>query len=281
MKVVRRPLPLLLVALGLIAAPAGASADRIKIAIVPGLAVNLDAARVDALSQELAGALQAELDVDAVGGLEVRRLLPSDGVPPDCVANPACIADVARRTAANQLLFVVMVDAGGAIQIDSTWVEPATGKSAARPAIDLASVVDAKATFAASASQLLPEAPVRVAPVAGPTGPATAMAPAVARHLTLPAKITAAVSVVGLGVGVGFGLRARSKYDTCEAVPVDCSPSDRDGIRHLGLAADAGYAVAIGAAIATAVLFATSGKEAQLVVEPSPTGVAVGAAMRF
>src|SRR4051794_24873003 len=114
-----------------------AAADRIKVAVVPGVAVNLDAARVDALSQDLAEGLASALDVDAVGGLEVRRQLPADGVPPDCATNPTCTADVAKRTGAQQLLFVVMVDsgAGGSVQIDTTWVEPETGKSASRPPI--------------------------------------------------------------------------------------------------------------------------------------------------
>src|SRR5688500_7835319 len=95
--------------------------DRIRVAVVPGVAVNLDAARVDALSQDLADALATELDVDAVGGLEVRRQLPPDGLPPDCVATPSCVSDVAKRLGATQLLFVVMVDTGGSgsVQVDS------------------------------------------------------------------------------------------------------------------------------------------------------------------
>lgn len=267
-----------------ICATAGvAHAERIKVAVVPGIAVNLDAARVDALSQDLAGALQAELDIDANGGLEVRRLLPPDGIPPDCIAQPECIQEVAARTGANQLLFVVMIDtgSGGAIQVDTTWVEPATGKTAPRPALDIASVSDARERFAAAATMLLPDAPVRAKPAIGGPGPATRMAPAVPRHFTTPAKITAAASLVGLGVGIGFGLKARSKYNACEADPVDCSRSDRDGIRRLGLAADAGYLVAIGSAIATTVLFATSGREAHLIVEPSTEGLTVGAVGRF
>src|SRR3954452_8232016 len=94
----------------LVVGPALAHADRIKVAVVPGIAVNLDAARVDALSQDLANALQSELDVDAIGGVEVRRKLPEAGLAPDCVANQTCIADVARRLEATQLLFVVMID---------------------------------------------------------------------------------------------------------------------------------------------------------------------------
>src|SRR6185503_19035401 len=125
------------IAILLAASPRIASAERVKVAVVPGIAVNLDAARVDALSQDLAEALRSELDIDAVGGLEVRRQLPSAGLPPDCVATPACVGDVANRLGAQQLLFVVMIDTGtgGAIQIDSTWVDPNAHKSASRPAI--------------------------------------------------------------------------------------------------------------------------------------------------
>src|SRR5207237_1279776 len=81
-------------------------------------------ARVDALSQDLADALASELEVDAIGGLEVRRQLPPDGLPPDCVANPKCTADVAARLGVSQLLFVVMVNSGtgGSVQVDPTWL---------------------------------------------------------------------------------------------------------------------------------------------------------------
>src|SRR5262245_28141182 len=96
---------------------------KVRVAVVPGIAVNLDASRVDALSQELADALSRELEVEAIGGLEVRRRLPGEGLPSDCIVTQACIADVAKRLSAAQLLFVVVVDTGGAIQIDSTWID--------------------------------------------------------------------------------------------------------------------------------------------------------------
>lgn len=258
---------------------------KLRVAIVPGIAVNLDAARVDALSQDLADAVAAELDVTALGGLEVRRRLPADGVPPDCVATPACVADVAARLDAEQLLFVVMVDtgAGGAIQIDSTWVEPASGKSASRPAIDLASVADAKARFTVMAPQLFPDAPVRPKPKAAPEFLGT-MTEAVPRHFTLGAKLAGGVAVAGLGVGIGFGLRARSRYHACEDAPGTCSTDRHDTIRTSALVADLGYFVAIGGAVASAVMFATSGREARLVVGPPPDGnpgAAVTALGRF
>lgn len=248
---------------------AAAQADRIKVAVVPGVAVNLDAARVDALSQDLADALATELDIDAIGGLEVRRLLPPDGLPPDCVATPACVTDVARRLAATQLLFVVMVDTGGngAVQVDSTWIDPATGENASRPAIDLASISDAKAKFIASARELLPDAPVRPKPKTGGIG--GTMAPAVPRHLTKPAMITGAVAVVGVGVGIAFGLRARSRYNKCDVPTNACDSGDESSIRNNALIADVGWIVAAAGAVATGVLFATSGKESRLIVSPS------------
>ena len=261
-----------MVVVGALVTPA--SADKLKVAVVPGIAVNLDAARVDALSQELADALETELDIDAIGGLEVRRSLPPDGIPPDCVATPACVQDVAKRVGASQLLFVVMVDtgSGGAIQIDATWLEPATGKSASRPAVDIASLSEAHARFVAAAPQLLPDAPVRPKPKLGGGGPVGTMKPEVPRHFTTPAKITAAVSGVGFGLGIAMGLRARSKYNDYDASPNTCDGSERDSIRTTGLVADAGFLVGIGCAIATTVLFVTSGQEAHMVVAPTTEG---------
>lgn len=257
----------------------------IKVAVVPGIAVNLDTARVDALSQDLAEALTSELEVQASGGLEVRRQLPPDGLPADCVTTPACTKDVAQRTGASQLLFVVMVDsgAGGSIQIDTTWIDAASGRSASRPAIDLTSTADAKSKFAASATSLLPDAPVRkkATNTGGASGVNTTMTEGVPRHFTTPAKITAAVAGVGLGAGIAFGLSTRSKYNNCEADPVGCTTDQKDSIRRLGLAADVGFIVATGAAIATVVMYATSAKEPQLVVAPTTDGATVSAIGRF
>lgn len=260
------------VAIAALAISGRAVAAPLAVAVVPGIAVNLDAARVDALSQELATALEQELVVDAIGGLEVRRQLPADGIPPDCIATPACVADVAARVGASQLLFVVMVDTGtgGAIQVDTTWIEPATGKSASRPAIDIASLSDARARFVDAAKLLLPDAPVRPKPKLG--GPIGTMTPAVPRHFTTPAKITAGVSAIGFGVGIAMGLRARSKYNTCDDQPFACSSAERDSIRATSIVADAGYVVGIGGAIATVVLYMTSAKDSHLVVTPEAGG---------
>lgn len=265
----------------LVGATTFARADRLKVAIVPGIAVNLDSARVDALSQDLADALRTELDIDAVGGLEVRRLLPADGLAPDCLTTPACVADVSKRLGAKQLLFVVMVDATGtgAVQVDSTWVDVDGAKSASRPAIDLPSVADAKTRFAASAHTLLPDAPVRPKPKTS-GGIGGMMSPDVPRHFTTTSYITAGAAIVGVGIGFGFGLATRSKYNNCDA-PGACDKSQRDTIRTTSIVADLGFLVGVGGIVATSILFTTSGKESRLVVTPTAQGVAMTFGGRF
>jgi hypothetical protein len=272
--------PRLALLLILLALPRIASADPVKVAVVPGIAVNLDAARVDALSQDLASALASVLDVEAVGGIEVRRKLPEHGLPPDCVANQACIADVARRLEVDQLLFVVMIDTGtgGAIQVDSTWVDPVANKSVSRPAVDIAAIAEAKERFADAAQQLLPDAPVRPKPTGHRfTDP-------VPRHFSLPTYITAGATAVGIGLGLGFGLSARSKYKECEDLSptgAECSRSRKDSIRNTALIADVGWVIALGGTVATAVLWATSAEAPHLIVEPAPGGATVSTVGRF
>ena len=258
-----------------------AHADRIKVAVVPGIAVNLDSARVDALSQDLADALATELDVVAVGGLEVRRQLPAEGLAPDCLTTPACVADVAKRLDATQLLFVVMVDASGtgAVQVDSTWVDAPTGRSQSRPAIDVPTITEAKSRFMAAARLLLPEAPVRPKPKTG-GGINGKMSAVVPRHFTTPTLILGGAAVAGLAVGVGFGIGARSSYNKCETPPL-CEDSQRDSIRKKTVVADVGFAIAAAAAIGSSILFATSGQESHLVVTPSKEGVSLAAVGRF
>nr|HEX4316863.1 hypothetical protein [Kofleriaceae bacterium] len=259
--------------------PAGAG-GHVRVAVVPGITVNLDAARVDALGQDMAEALSTELDVEAVGGLEVRRALPAD-LPADCVTTPACVQDVAKRTGAAQILFVVMVDsgAGGSIQIDTTWVDPATGRSAQRPAIDIVNASDAKGRFAAVARQLLPDAPLHVTktvggggPIVGPTGDG--------HHFTALSIAFGAAGVVGLAVGAGFGLDTRSSYNTCDGSPSSCTQSTRDSIRTTGLVADLGWIVGIGGIATAAAMYLTSGHDGVLVT-PTEGGAAVSFSGRF
>ncbi|MGE0869316.1 MAG: hypothetical protein AB7P03_12175 [Kofleriaceae bacterium] len=259
-----------------------AAENRTRVGVITPIAVNIEASRVDSLSQDLVDALVAELDIDAVGGIEARRQLPPEGVPADCLVIPSCVAEVARRLSATQLLFLAMVDTGegGAIQVDSTWVDVESGKSMARPAIAIAGTNEAKARFTAVARQLLPDAAPRVR-ATGPAAPAGKVVPGVPRHLTLAAKLTAGGAVVGLGLGIGFGLKTRSAYEDCEALRDACSNGKRQSIRTSGLIADLSFVAATGFAIATVVLFYTSSREASLLVTPEQGGAAVTAVGRF
>jgi len=257
-----------------------------RVAVVPGIAVNLDAAKVDALSQDLAEALTSQLVVDAVGGLEVRRQLPADGLPADCVSNTACTADVAKRTGAAQLLFVVMVGgAGGSVQIDTTWIDSASGKRVSRPAVDLTSSTDdaARGKFESVAHTLLPDATVRPKPLPPPGKLQidTKMTDPTPRHFTTPAMITAGGAVVGLAAGTFFGIETRSKYNTCKDNPGACTQSNRDSISHFGLAADVSFAIGLGAAIATGALYATSSEAPHVIVSPTPEGATASWIGRF
>ncbi len=272
----QRPILLCLGVLAFVSTARAQPPKREKVGIVPGIAVNLDAARVDALGQDLADALAAELDVDTIGGLEVRRLLPPDGVAPDCVTTPACVSDVARRLGATQLLFIVMVDtgSGGAIQIDSTWIDLATGKSGSRPPVDITDIATATAKFTAAAKQLLPDAAPRAKTTVTPpiVVPVTKDIP---RHLTTPMYITGGVAIVGLGLGIVEGLGARSRYNDC--LSIVCTQSQKDAVSSRDHIADVGWAFALVGAAATTYLFLTSG----VVVTPSPEGVSVTVTGRF
>jgi len=257
-----------------------------RVAVVPGIAVNLDAAKVDALSQDLAESLSSQLVVDAVGGLEVRRQLPADGLPADCVSNPACSADVAKRTGATQLLFVVMVGGGGgAVQIDTTWIEPGTGKRASRPAVDLTSSTDdaARGKFDSIARTLLPDAAVRQKPVAAPGKLSidTKMTDGTPRHFTTPSLVAAGGAGAATVAWAVFFFEARSKYNTCESNPVACTGGPRDTIRHWDLAADVSAGLAIGAAVTAGVLYATSGEAPHVIVTPTTEGVTASWLGRF
>ncbi|MEO8549049.1 MAG: hypothetical protein ABI678_03730 [Kofleriaceae bacterium] len=248
-----------------------------RVAVVPVAAVNLDAQRVDALAQDLAEGLNAELQVEAVGGLDVRRVLRAD-LQADCAAVPSCAADVARTTGASQILFVVMVDAGGtgSLQVDSTWVEPVSGKTENRPSVSLTSTIDAdaKARFREAATKFLPDAIVRPKPKLGSAVSLEGrLVDGRPRHITIPAMVTSGAAVVGLGFGIGFGMSARSKYRTCEANKNTCSDAQKDTIRHHDLYADLGWVAAIGAAVATGVIFVTSSEAPHVIASPTETGV--------
>jgi hypothetical protein len=84
--------------------------------------------------------------------------------------------------------------------------------------------------------------------------------------------ITAGVAVIGLGIGIGFGLEAKGLYSDCDEQMSPCTDAQKDKIRNSALIADIGYLAALGGAVATAILYATSDSESRLVVSPSAEG---------
>ena len=143
---------------------------------------------------------------------------------------------------------------------------------------------DARATFAQAAPQLLPEIPIKPvakAPSGDLGGKIVAGTP---RHITIPAIVTAGTTVVGLGLWIGFGLDARSHYNECQADVTSvgyCSDGRRSGIKHLDLGADIGWGLALASAVATGVIYMTSGESTHLIVTPTESGAAVSAIGRF
>lgn len=273
-----------LVALGGLSIPGTAfaeRADRLRVAVIPGVAINLDTSRVDAISQDLAESLSAELDIEAIGGLEVRRQLPPDGLPDECAVEPKCAADAAARLGVQQLLFIVLVNTGaaGSIQMDTTWVNPSAGQRVTRPAIDLSSIESAKERFAASARKLLPDAPVRRKP-SNISTPMPRFDDGKPRHFTALSLSTAAITVAALGTGIGFGISTRSRYKDCDEAPY-CTEGEKKSVRARGVIADASFVVALAGAITTAILYSTSSEAPRMLVSPTKDGVAVTGMLRF
>jgi hypothetical protein len=257
------------------AMPVVAHADKPpRVAIIPQLAVNVDERRVQAIGEELAATLHQRLVVDAIGGIDVARRLPADGLPDDCLVQPACITDLGVRLDAEQLIFMVLVQVGQDIQVDATWVDVATGRSASRPRLVLAAEARAGTVFGDAATRLLPDAEVRSRTVVVQTGRGP-------RHMTTPAWITGGVGAALLVTGVGFGISARSTYGSCEDSGT-CSDDELDGLERRALLADIGVGLAVGAGVATGILWWLSGDgENTLGVTAGPGEAGVSWGARF
>jgi hypothetical protein len=245
-----------------------------RVAVIPQLAVNVDERRVQALGEELAETLHHRLVVDAIGGIDVARRLPEGGLPDDCLVQPACVADLGVRLDADQLIFIVLVQVGQDIQIDATWVEVASGRSVARPRLVLAAEARAGTVFGEAATRLLPDAEVRSRTVVVQTGRGP-------RRMTTPAWITGGVGVALLATSVGFGISTRSSYQDCEESEA-CSRSELDDVKSRALYADLSFGLALGAGVATGILWWMSGDGENAVgVAPTGDGAAVTWGGRF
>ena len=267
-----------MVAAALIASAAVAHAQpRQRVAVVVDLTANVSAPRATELGAAMAAALERELVIDATGGADVLRRLPPDGVPDDCLATPACLADLGRRLDATELLFLSLIQVGATVQVETTWIHPATGEVRARPRIDIDADARAGEVFAAAAQRLLPDAEHRVVPlavVAAPPGPR--------RHMTRTSWAVAGVSLAALGGGVGLGLSARATYQRCERSPDACDGDTRDGLATRALAADAlSVAALIGGAVTTYLYVRSARPPVQAAITPVPAGAMADVRFEF
>ena len=261
------------------AAAADPPAPAHRVAIVASVEVNVDAVRAEALTGTLADAVRAKLQIDALGGADVSRRLPPGGLPDDCVAQPACIAQLGARLEADQLLFLVIVQVGHTIQLDPTWADVATGKTIARPRLELDDDARAGKVFGDDAQKLLPDVPLR------PSSTQTVVIregadTTVPHHMTTASWATGGVAVAALGASVGFAFATRSAYDDCNHADRACTDAEITGVHHKAIAADSLGALAIAAGVATAVLYFRSGGET-IAVTPAPGGGVVTLGGRF
>lgn len=275
-----------IITLLILAGPAHADDKGPRVGVIVELTVDVDAKRADSLSAALADALNRELVVDAFGGSDVTRQMPTGGLPDECIGTPSCVADVAKRIDADQLIFLVLVQVGGDVQVDASWVDVATGDTRARPRVMLPAEARAVSEFAVHAQRYLPDAKERKR--GGDTfilGNKTETIPPTPRSMSTPAWIIAGVGLAALGAGTGLGLSVRSSYQKCEEPPV-CSQSTKDGIALRAHLADASFAVGAVAAIATTYLYLRSGspggtREIQPEIAPTAGGATVGLSGRW
>lgn len=210
----------------------------VRVGIVIELTVNVAPERAEQLSAALADALHRELEVDAIGGADVTRRVPEGGVPEECLASRDCVADLARRLDATELLFLAMVQVGVDIQIDASWVSVATGEVISRPRVELLADARAGEIFSAAATRLLPHA--RKRPLAVVVTPGEPRPAGPDRRMTTGAWIAAGTGAAALAGGVALGLSARSSFQRCNVddPPPDCDDDERDSIGRKALFAD-------------------------------------------
>jgi hypothetical protein len=258
-------------------APGRAEADKApRVGIVVTVQVNLNRSEVQHLSQAMGQALRQKLVVDVVAGSEAIRRLPTDGVSESCAADQACVKDTAQRLSSDELLFLVAVRVGNRIQVDSTWVDPASGRNASRPKVVMVRLDEAEARFADAASLILPDAAVRPMQQLSDGGDgeggdkvgAVLIRPT-PRRMTLPAWISLGVGAAMAGGAVGFAVVARNDFnelkERCEPAG-DCRTNDmydsaKKTIDRNALTADILTGAAVVAGATTLVLWWTSGGE--------------------
>jgi hypothetical protein len=249
------------------------------VGVIASVEVNVDARRAEALTGTLADALRDKLIVDSIGGVDVTRRMPDGGLPEDCIAQPACIAQIGKRLEADQLLFLVIVQVGHTIQIDSTWADVATGKTVARPSVKLDDDARAAKVFGDAAIKLLPDEPLRPSKtLVIHEGGGAQTTP---RRLTTVTYVTGGAAIAALGGAVVLGAMTKSAFDACNDPAHACTSDAISSVHTKGIVADSLGVLGIGAAVATTFLYLRSGGETIAVTPTAGGGAAVTFGGRF
>jgi hypothetical protein len=243
-----------------------------RVALVVSLRVNVEVEEADLLADRLGDALQEKLLVDVLGGGEVTRRLSDMNVAEDCVGNKACVQKVAERLNADELVFLVVVRVGGAIQIDPTWTDGKGDKLAAREAIVLEETDKLpERVFRAAAGRILPHIAERKPPspqiVVQPGQPVAPEKPA--RHMTRGTWIAGGIAAGALvgGVvfaGIAYGKDGDLEDQGCEQMP--CDASDIDSLETSMIIADSLF---VGALVAGGVAGYLYYRSDEVAAEPS------------
>lgn len=235
-----------------------------RIGIVVTTAVNVGDEDADALGSALGHALEEELVVVVTAGAETRRRLPMDGLSDGCVADVACRSDLGQRLDADELLMLVVARVGTRVQVDTTWVDVATGKIASRPVMVLDAGTEPAEAFRDAGSNLLPH----IQPRPEILGPARTMR--TGRRMTTGVWIAAGVSAAALAGGATFGALTVTGYrglegDGCKTMA--CESARIDTLDRNGLATDVLVGVSLLAGVTAAFLYLTSDEEIEAPAE--------------
>lgn len=253
-----------------------------RVGVMVGVRVNIEPAAADAIAAEFGAALRASLPVDVIAGEDVTRRMPAEGVSQSCVAELECRLEMGRRLDADELLFLVVVRMGDTIQIDATWADISSGKTASRPAIELGPDADRAEVFARNAPLLLPHIKKEETGDGGRdivvvTNPGSTVISR--RHMTTGAWVATGVGVAALTGATILALSAKRSFEDldkmgCRDMP--CAKSDIESLERRALAADVLFGLTAAAAVTSIVLYARSGGEEIIVTPPPSVGVDVG-----
>jgi hypothetical protein len=252
--------------LGIWLMPPAAHAERVG--VVVATRVNTHQGEAERLASALGQALLEQLDIDVVAGSEAERRLPPGGVPDTCVVDIACQRDIAGRLAADQLLILAVVRVGTRVQVDTTWVNVTTGRTASRARIMIHdNGKRAHKVFADAVFDLMPDAALRIGATrrskrAPAPDPASAMisqpAPVPSRQLTTGVWVAGGISAGALLAGSIVAVDAvRRHRDLVErgCVEMLCPEADINAVDTRTRLADALFGAGLVAGVTAGVLY--------------------------